>query len=141
MIYRLELSNYNMEYFINYPSKAFDYDYDEERRFVSTYIQGLIFYDKITNFKNIVIKFSPDVCYKFIYGLNQMISNGEKTPLLLTLKDVFINDRMFPSIITFYRFDNGNIQISILDQRNDKEYILLNIDDIEKIIKLLQIEI
>lgn len=140
-MYELELSNYNIKYYIDLPSKASDYDYDDGKRFISTFMHKLIFCDKITNFKNITMRFSTEVCCKIAYGLEMLVSNNmKKRPLLITIKDIFVNDKMFPSIITLCRFENGNIQISILDL-DDKEYVLLNNDDIEKIINLLKNDI
>lgn len=144
--YKLKLINYNLIYNIDMPTKITDYDYDDaipERRFITTLLHNLSFYDNITGVKVLNLKFSTDTCYKLKYGLLQLLQNEKQTNnkiLLLTLKNVYSNDMMTPSIISLFKLPNNFIQISVLNNI-DNNVITFSEYEVHKLIKLLSYEI
>lgn len=144
--YKLKLINYNLIYNINMPTKITDYDYDDtipERRFITTLLHNLSFYDNITGVKVLNLKFSTDTCYKLKYGLLQILQNEKQTNnkiLLLTIKNIYSNDMMIPSIISLFKLPNNFIQISVLNNI-DNNVITFSEYEVHKLIKLLSYEI
>ena len=144
--YLLNLINYNILYIINLPTKVTDFDYDPsrpERRFISTLLHELHFYDKFTGIEVCVLKFSSEICYKIKYGLSKMISQESENlsrPLVLTIKDIYVNNMSTPSILSLFKMPNDLIQISILNNINNSTISFMNYE-ISKLIKLLENEI
>ena len=143
--YILRLINYNLLYKIDLPTKISDYDYDTDnssRRFISTLLHELHFYDKIVNIEILKLNFSTDTCYNLKYCLTKLINNNLKSnkPLLLTIKDIYLDNMYTPSILSIFKLPNNHIQISILNNK-DKKVLVFNEYEIKKIINLLSIEI
>ena len=145
-IYKLKLMNYDLIYNIDIPTKISDYDYDDaipERRFISTLLHSLSFYDNIIGIEVLNLKFSTDTCYKLKYGLLQFLQNEKQTNnrlLILTIKDIYANNMMTPSIISLFKLPNNLIQISVLNNINNS-VITFTEFEINQLIKLLSYEI
>lgn len=145
-IYKLKLMNYDLIYNIDIPTKISDYDYDDaipERRFISTLLHSLSFYDNIIGIEVLNLKFSTDTCYKLKYGLLQILQNEKQTNnrlLILTIKDIYANNMMTPSIISLFKLPNNLIQISVLNNINNS-VITFTEFEINQLIKLLSYEI
>ncbi len=144
--YKLELINYIVYYTLAIPTKISDYDYDPtniNRRFISTLLHELSFYDRITNAKIVELKFSTDICNKIRSGFIRMITdpmNEESVrPLILTIKDIYSNDMLTPSIISLFKSPD-KIQLSILNNIDNNILIFQDIE-VNELIKLLSIEI
>ncbi len=143
--YILNLINYNILYNINLPTKITDYDYDPNRptrRFISTLLHELHFYDKFNGVEIANLKFSSETCYKIKYGLSRMaeqIDSNYSRPLVLAIKDVYSNDMNTPSILSLFKHDNS-IQLSILNNIDNRVLSFMDYE-IFKIIKLLENEI
>lgn len=142
--YCLRLNNYQLIYTLEYPTKISDFDYDldnPQRRFISTLLHTLFIYDKISNIELLNIKFSTDTCYQIIYALKTIIDNNRKNKLLLlSVKNVYINDMMIPSILAISKLNDNIIKISALNNISDY-HLNFNIIEIQKIIELLKYEI
>ena len=142
--YTLNLLNYNLLYEINLPSKITDYDYDtnnSSRRFISTLLHKLSFYDKITNIKILDLNFSTETCYNLKHGLIKLIDDNSKSPkpFLLTIRDIYLDEMYIPSVLSMFKLPNNYIQISILNNINQK-ILIFNNYEIKELINLLNIE-
>lgn len=146
MDYILNLENYNILYSINFPSKVTDYDYDPSRpnrRFISTLMHELHFYDKFTGIEIALLKFSSEICYKIRYGLIRMVEQNNEDysrPLVLTIKDIYSNNMTIPSILSLFKTNNNSIQVSILNNIDNNTLSFMDYE-VFKIIKLLENEI
>lgn len=144
--YVLNLINYDILYIIDLPTKVTDYDYDinkPDRRFISTLLHELRFYDKFNKVEIANLKFSSDVCYNIRYSLSKIteqINDSISRPLVLTVKDVYLNHMYTPSILSLFKNKDGSIQLSLLNNINNATLSFMDYE-ILKIIKLLKQEI
>ena len=131
------LGIYSIEYNVITPeSRVMDYDYDYQRRFISSYINELIFRDQITNAYIGRVLFSDDTLHDITKGLvaindNLGTDNNDnsevvlKAPLILTIKQLFcdknfgmatlcrIDDKVYLHFLTTYPMQYSGSYISI----------------------------
>ena len=115
--FTLSYSGYNVIHKMIEPSKVSDYDYDpynEKRRFYTTFFHTLEFKDPITDQSYCKLFFPTEVCQSISSALFRLSdnpgvdSNGAPIshPLMLTIKDVFMEGYNEYCLCTLNRFEN-----------------------------------
>lgn len=138
--------NYRISHSIEEPSEMSDYDYDPSRplrRFISTYIHKVEFFDVVTDQRIISLSFSSETCAQFIVGLYGVYFKRDNTfndaypispdPTMSTVLDEAISLRKFVNYgnillttVTPVFIDNSTRAGSVVISRN-QDYVQLSI--------------
>lgn len=148
---KILLSEFEINHTILEPSRSSDYDYDPynpERRFYSTLFHKLDFIDPIIQNTIISIYFPTEVAMCIIEAINRLSDNLvldnnnpdiPSRPVILTIRGIYTNNNLIPSITTICRI-NDMIRFTIitngiqefmftLDSRESESFVL-ELDDL-----------
>lgn len=146
----LVTSKYRIIHSIKIPSRMSDYDYDDtnlSRRFISTYIHKLEFYDVMTGTKLYEFGFPSDACAEMIASLYKLQYDSDYTP-----DDFGITIPPTPSmnlslLIMFYLVSNTSIPTMVMRITNscttcidDLNIIFYGEQEINAFIDLLEVD-
>lgn len=164
--------NYRISHSIEEPSKMTDYDYDPSdpsRRFVSTYLHILEFFDIITNQKLISLKFSSETCAQIIVGLYGICFRNDSyrdaypinpdphmssvldeavslkkfishgNMVLTTISSIYIDNSIRSGAIILSK-NQSDIQLSIINHEAPVLNFIFSYNDIGALLNLLEID-
>ena len=113
----LVTSKYRIVHLIKIPSRILDYDYDDtnlNRRFISTYIHSLEFYDAMTGTKLYEFSFPSDACAEMIASLYKLQYDFNYIPNDFRITIPSTPSVNLPLLVMFYLASNTSTPTMVM---------------------------